>query len=165
MRDFNTLSPQEKQTHHEKLLACANSFGGKNFFLLLLESIREAKSHPLTSAQSIFHIDIGSVSWNKAIFPATLSMLIKARVNEGEQDNLLPDVGAKNYKKILNITRTLRPIVFTVKPSNPKEGSGFFFQAFDIIDDKKTKLNPVFDAVFFSSVESVKKILNYKAKD
>jgi len=163
MRDFNTLSPTDKTLHHEKLLASANNFGGKNFFLQLLEEIREAKSHPLTASNSAFYTDLGSITWNKAIFPATLAVLIKARRNEGEQDNLLPKEGAKNYKKILNITRTLKPIVFHVKPSKSEDGSGFFFQAFDIIDKKKTKLNPLFDAVFFSSVESVKKVLNYKS--
>jgi len=164
MRDFNTLSPSDKQAHHEKLLACANNFGGKNFFLQLLESIRGAKVHPLSSSQSMFHTDLGSIAWNKVIFAGTLSVLIKARVNETAQNNILPDKGAKHYKKILNITRTLKPIVFTIKPSNPKDGSGFFFQAFDIIDANKTLLNPIFDAIFFSSLDSVKKVLNYKAK-
>jgi len=31
-----------------------------------------------------------------------------------------------------------------------------------VIDEKTTKLNPVFDALFFCSVETVKKILNFK---
>lgn len=163
MCDFNTLSDEEKQQHHEKLLACANNFGGKNFFLLLLEAIRETKPHPLTSGSSRFDIELGGISWNKVIFNDKLQVLIKARKNESEQDNLLPKKDEKNFKKILNVVRTLKPVVFQVKPASSEDGPGFFFQPFDIINDKKTKLNPVFDALFFCSVDTVKKVLNYKA--
>jgi len=164
MCDFNTLTDEEKKLHHEKLLSCANNFGGKNFFLQLLEAIRETKPHPLTAGSMIFEIELGSVTWNKSIFNDKLQLLLKARQNESKQDNLLPNKDEKNYKKILNVVRTLKPIVFQVKPADPQDGSGFFFQAFDVIDENKTKLNPVFDALFFCSVETVKKVLNYTPK-
>jgi hypothetical protein len=48
MCDFNALTDEEKVLHHQKLLQCANAFGGKNFFLQLLEAIRETKPHPGT---------------------------------------------------------------------------------------------------------------------
>lgn len=163
MCDFNTLSDEEKQQHHEKLLSCANNFGGMNFFLHLLEAIRETKPHPLTSGNSSFDIELGGISWNKVIYNDKLQLLLKARVNESKQDNLLPEKDAKNYKKILNVVRTLRPIVFQVKPANKEDGPGFFFQPFDVIDEHTTKLNPVFDALFFCSADTVKKVLNYKA--
>jgi len=165
MCDFNTLSDEEKQLHHEKLLECATNFGGKNFFLHLLEAIRETKPHPLTSGNMAFDIELGSVTWNKVIFNDKLQLLLKARKNESKQDNLLPEKDEKNYKKILNVVRTLKPIVFRVIPANPEDGKGFFFQAFDIVDEHKTKLNPVFDALFFCSVDTVKKVLNYEAKN
>ena len=164
MCDFNTLSDEDKMLHHQKLLDCANKFGGKNFFLHLLEAIRETKPHPLTAGNSAFEIELGSIVWNKVIFNDKLQLLIKARVNESTQNNLLPLKDAKNYKKILNVIRTLKPIVFHVKPAHVEDGSGFFFQAFDIIDKDTTKLNPVFDAVFFCSVATVKKVLNYEAR-
>jgi len=161
MCDFNTLTDEEKRLHHKKLLECANNFGGKNFFLQLLEAIREVKPHPLTSGTTLFDIELGTVSWNKVIFNDKLQLLLKARQNESKQDNLLPNKDEKNYKKLLNVVRTLKPIVFHVKPSDSEDGSGFFFQAFDIIDENKTKLNPVFDALFFCSVDTVKRVLNY----
>jgi hypothetical protein len=164
MCDFNTLTDEEKRLHHQKLLDCANAFGGKNFFLHLLEAIRESKSHPLIAGNSEFNIELGTIKWNKVIFNDKLQLLIKARINEGKQDNLLPAKDAKNYKKVLNVVRTLKPIVFHVKPANEEDGSGFFFQAFDIIDENTTKLNPVFDALFFCSVDTVKKVLNYEPK-
>ena len=164
MCDFNTLSDEEKKLHHEKLLDCAKNFGGKNFFLLLLEAIRETKPHPLTAGNMAFDIELGGIKWNKVIFNDKLQLLLKARKNESKQDNLLPEKEEKNYKKILNVVRTLKPVVFHVKPANPEDGSGFFFQAFDVIDENKTKLNPLFDALFFCSVDTVKKLLNYEPK-
>ncbi len=164
MCDFNQLNEDEKKIYHEKLLECANNFGGKNFFLHLLEAIRETKPHPLTASNMAFDIELGSITWNKVIFNDKLQLLLKARKNETEQDNFLPQKDEKNYKKILNVVRTLKPIVFNVKPANPEDGSMFFFQAFDIVDDNKTKLNPIFDAIFFCSIDTVKRFLNYTPK-
>jgi len=165
MCDFNTLNNEDKKIQHEQILQYAESFGGKNFFLHLLEAIRETKPHPLTAGNSEFNMELGSIKWNKVIFNDKLQLLQKARVNETKQNNLLPATDEKSYKKILNLVRTLKPIVFHVKPANKEDGTGFFFQAFDIIDKDTTKLNPIFDALFFCSVESVKKALNYKPKD
>ena len=164
MCDFNALTDEEKKLHHEKLLQCANNFGGKNFFLQLLEAIRETKPHPLVAGNSEFSIGLGTIKWNKVIFNDKLQLLLKARVNESKQDNLLPKPDEKNYKKILNVVRTLKPIVFHVKPAQKEDGPGFFFQPFDVIDENTTKLNPVFDALFFCSVDTVKKVLNYVPK-
>ena len=164
MCDFNNLSDEDKKVQHERLLDCANKFGGLNFFLNLLEAIRETKPHPLIASNSTFDMDLGTISWDKVIFNDKLQLLLKARVNEGKQDNLLPEKEEKNYKKILNVVRTLRPIVFHVKPAKKEDGPGFFFQPFDVIHENKTKLNPLFDALFFCSVETVKKALNYDAK-
>ncbi len=164
MCDFNTLTDEEKKLHHDKLLECATNFGGKNFFLHLLEAIRETKPHPLTSGNMSFNIELGGITWNKVIFNDKLQLLIKARQNESKQGNFLPKENEKNYKKILNVVRTVKPIVFQVKPADKDDGAGFFFQAFDVIDKNTTKLNPIFDALFFCSVDTVKKVLNYEAK-
>lgn len=165
MCNFNALSVEEKSLYHQKILKCANSFGGKNFFLHLLEAIRETKPHPLISANSSFEMELGSIKWNKVIFNDKLQLLLKARVKESEQENFLPNVGDKSYKKILNVVRTLKPIVFQVTPSDMSQGSGFFVQPFDVVDENTTKLNPIFDALFFCSVDNIKKALNYEAKE
>jgi len=163
MCNFSNLNNEDKKLQHEKLLECAKNFGGKNFFLNLLEAIRENKPHPLTSGNNYFDTEEGKITWNKTIFRDKIDLLLKARKNEREQDNLLPNKDIKDYKKILNVLRTLKPIVFHVQPNNLEDGSGFFFQAFDTINDDKTKLNPIFDAIFFCSTDIVKKMLNYKA--
>lgn len=164
MCDFNTLSDEEKKLHHNKLLDYANRLGGKNFFLHLLEAIRENKPHPLIAGTSQYTMEFATIKWNKVIFNDKLQLLLKARSKESQQNNFLPAKDAKNYKKVLNVVRTLKPIVFHINPINQEDGSGFFFQAFDIIDENTTKINPVFDAIFFCSIETVKKVLNYKSK-
>lgn len=164
MCDFNALTAEEKKLYHDTLLQCAKNFGGKNFFLQLLEAIRETKPHPITAGNSEFRIELGTIKWNKVIFNDKLQVLLNARVNESKQDNFLPNPNEKNYKKILNVVRTLKPVVFHVKPVVKEDGPGFFFQPFDLIDENKVKLNPVFDAVFFCSVDTVKKILNYEPR-
>ncbi|MDM5271644.1 hypothetical protein PGH07_05615 [Sulfurovum sp. zt1-1] len=164
MCDFNTLDDAQKLHYHQILLNAAANFGGKNFFLQLLEAIRESKPHPLIAANREFNIGLGSIKWNKVIFNDKLQLLQKARLNESKQNNLLPSKDDKSYKKVLNLVRTLKPIVFTVRPNVKENGSSFIFQPFDIIDEETTKLNPLFDALFFCSIETVKKILNYEPK-
>ncbi len=165
MCDFNTLSSEEKLHYHTLLLDAAQKFGGKNFFLHLLEAVRETKPHPLTAKHREFSMDLGTVKWNKVIFNDKLQLLQKIRVHESENGNLLPDEEAKHYKKVRNLVRTLKPIVFHVKPANKEDGPGFFFQPFEVIDEKTTRLNPLFDALFFCAVPTVKKVLNYEPKD
>jgi len=164
MCNFNTLNNEEKLHYHTLLLETAQKFGGKNFFLHLLEAIREAKPHPLTSANRTFTMELGEIKWNKVIFNDKLQLLQKIRTKESGQGNLLPEEHAKHYKKALNLVRTLKPIVFHVKPANKEEGPGFFFQPFEIIDEKTTRLNPLFDALFFCAIGTVKKILNYEPR-
>jgi len=161
MCDFNNLTDEEKLHYHTLLLDAAEKFGGKNFFLHLIEAIRETKPHPLTAANRTFTMELGEIKWNKVIFSDKLQLLQKVRTHESERQNLLPEESAGNYKKVLNLVRTLKPIVFHVKPANKEDGPGFFFQPFEVVDEKTTRLNPLFDALFFCAVPTVKKILNY----
>ncbi len=162
MCDYNTLTDEEKRHYHELLLDAAEKFGGKNFFLHLLEAIRETKPHPLTAANRTFTMELGEIKWNKTIFKDKLQLLQQIRLEESKRNNLLPEMSDKRYKKVLNLVRTLKPIVFHVKPADKENGPGFFFQPFDIIDEQTTRLNPLFDALFFCAIGTVKKILNYK---
>ena len=164
MCDFNTLSDEEKRHFHTLLLEAAEKFGGKNFFLHLLEAIRETKPHPLTAADRTFTMELGEVKWNKVIFNDKLQLLQKMRTGESERQNLLPEESAANYKKVRNLVRTLKPIVFHVKPVQKEQGPGFFFQPFEVMDEKTTRLNPLFDALFFCAISTVKKILNYEPR-
>ncbi|MCJ7766087.1 MAG: hypothetical protein MUP09_09145 [Thiovulaceae bacterium] len=164
MCDFNNLDDAAKAAYHNQLSDCAAAFGGMNFFLQLLEAIRKINPHPLMARNSEFRFSRGSIKWNKVIFKDKLSLLMKVRVNEEKNGNLLPKKDDKEYKNVLNLVRTLNPIEFEVQPKNLKDGDGFKVHAFDIIDDNITRLNPVFDALFFCSVDTIKKVLAYEPK-
>jgi hypothetical protein len=162
MCDFNNLSDEEKEHFHQLLTNCANSFGGINFFLQLIEGIREAKSHPLSSRHQDFLSELGTIRWGKTIFNDKIQLIEKMRKVKNEDNNFLPTKEDKNYKRILNLIRTLKPITFSVRPNLRDSGEGFDFPAFDTIDSEVTKMNPIFNALFFCNIETVKKILNYK---
>ncbi len=164
MCDFNNLDEAAKTAYHNQLVKCAEAFGGINFFLQLLEAIRKEKTHPLTAKHSEFRFSRGIVKWDKVIFRDKFTLLTKIRISENEDGNLLPDKEDKSYKKVLNLLRTLQPIEFVVMPKNQKDGEGFSFHAFDIVDKDVTKINPVFDALFFCSVDTIKKVLSYTPK-
>jgi len=159
MCQFDALDEATKQTLHNELTAYAEAFGGKNYFLSFLEAIRQAKPHPLTAKNSQARFPQGKISWNKVIFPDKIQLLLKARIHESKQGNILPDPEDKAYKKVLNLVRTLGPIRFTLEPK--ETGTKLELRAFDRIDENTTRLNPFFDAIFFCSVETVKKVLNY----
>jgi len=164
MANFNNMGDAEKQAYHEQLTACADAFGGKNFFLQLLEAIRRTKPHPLMAKNCEFRFALGAIKWSKVIFKDKISLLMKARLNESENNNFLPDQEDKNYKNILNLVRTLKPIEFEIKTKEKKDEAGFMLHPFEVIDEKTTRLNPLFDAIFFCSVDTVKKGLNYEPK-
>ena len=164
MCDFNNLDDAQKAQYHKQLLEYAENFGGKNFFLQLLEAIRKTKPHPLIAKNSEFRFSRGTIKWGKVIFKDKLTLLLDIRVNESKNGTLLPDKEDKQYKKVMNLLRTLGPIEFDVIPKHLKDGDGFVMKPFEIIDEDTTKLNPIFDAIFFCSVDTIKKVLNYEVK-
>jgi hypothetical protein len=164
MCDFNRLDEAQKLEYQSQLKACADAFGGVNYFLQLLEAIRKTKPHPLVAKNMEFRTGRGTIKWEKVIFQDKLSLLLQARQGESERGNLLPDPSDRKYKKVLNLAKTLHPITFVVQPKNLKDGDGFTVHAFDRIDDTTTRINPMFDALFFCAVDTVKKILAYTPK-
>ncbi|MEA1918286.1 MAG: hypothetical protein U9N52_00455 [Campylobacterota bacterium] len=164
MCDFNNLDDAAKANYHQQLNEYAEAFGGRNFFLQLLEAIRKTKPHPLMAKNCQFRFSRGGIKWGKVIFQDKLTLLMNIRLNESENGTLLPDKEDKSYKKVMNLLRTLGPIEFEVIPKHLKDGDGFTMKAFEIIDENTTRLNPIFDAIFFCSVDTIKKVLNYEPK-
>jgi hypothetical protein len=162
MCDFNNLTDEEKLHYHTILTTASNNYGGLNFFLQLVEALRDASPHPLTSRHQDFLFDLGNVRWGKTIFNDKVLLIEKLRKEKNKDGNLLKEKEGKEYKKTINLIKTLSPITFSVRPSLRDDGEGFDFKAFDKIDEETTKLNPIFEALFFCSLDTVKKILNYK---
>jgi len=164
MCNFNSLNDEVKLNYHKQLITISDSFGGINFFLQFLEAIRKDKNHPLTARDSYFNSSFGSIKWNKVIFKDKITLLLKIRFDKNDENNILPKKNNREYKKILNLVRTLKPILFTIKPYIPEneEDKLFIIKPFDIIGEDKTVLNPIFEIIFFCSIDKVKKILSYK---
>lgn len=156
MCDFNNLSNEEKETYHKQLMEVVEALGSQNAFLQLLEDIRRAKKHPLVSNSMKFAFSRGELVWNKVIFQDKLTLLLKVRTSESERENFL----VEGDKKVLNLVRTLAPIKFTITAKATK--NSYELHAFNKVDEKTTLLNPLFDAIFFCSIETVKKVLNFK---
>lgn len=162
MCDFNNLTNEEKLHYHTLLTTTANNYGGNNFFLQLIEALRDTSPHPLTSRHQDFLFDLGDVRWGKTIFNDKIELIKETRITRSKEKSFLPEESHKKYKKILNLIRTLDPITFSVRPSRRDDGEGFDFKAFQTTQNKDIVLNPIFEALFFCSVDIVKKILNYK---
>jgi hypothetical protein len=164
MFDFNNLPDEQKAHYHEKLHEYAQRIGGVNFLLQLIEGIRETSPHPLTASSKELVLNSVKLKWNKVIFNDNLQLLIKTYENGGKGGNLLPKKEAKGFKKTLNLLRMMKPIIFTVMPAHREDGSGFIFQPFEIVSETNTKLNFIFEILFFTSVANTKEILNYQVK-
>ena len=162
MCDFNNLSDEEKLRYHELLMTCANNYGGLNFFLQLLEAVRDTSPHPLSNSYQDFLFDLGDVRWGKTIFNDKIELIKSTRVARSSEKSFLPNKDEKKYKKVLNLIRTLEPITFSVRPKFRDDGEGFDFKAFEKIDEETVILTPIFEAIFFCSIDTVKKILTYK---
>lgn len=156
MCDFNSLSNEEKESYHNQLMEVVEVLGSKNAFLQLLEDVRRSKKHPLVANNMKFIFSHGEIMWNKVVFQDKLALLLKVRTGESERENFLID----GDKKVLNLVRTLAPIKFTIKAKGTQ--NSYELHAFDKVDAKRTLLNPLFDAIFFCSIETVKKVLNFK---
>ena len=162
MCDFNNLTKEQKEYFSTLLHQYADKMGGKGMFLQLLETVRERDVHPLLSNRCEMSYGRGYIYWDKVIFQDKLELLMQERVHESKRGNFLPPQSEKKrYKKAFNLVRTLAPVEFDCEP-NDASLDGFVVHAFENFDDGVVKLNPVFDAIFFCAIATVKKILDYK---
>jgi hypothetical protein len=162
MCDFNNLDETSKEKYHLELSKYADAFGGRGKFFTLLEGLRKSKPHALISNSSKYRFVGGIVSWNKVIFLDKVELFQETRKGESKRNNFLPDSKDKSYKKVLNLVRTLSPIEFVVTPKGEGAGEAFTLHVFDQIDETTTLINPLFDAIFFCSMDTIKKVLAYK---
>ena len=158
MIDYKLLDNSAKQDLKKKINECATLMGGKNRFFHLLEHIRKESPHPLTSKNSSFRYEYGTVKWGKVIYKDKVVLLKTIAKNLENSKNLVPKKGDKKYKPTMNFLRTVGPVVFEFRPKNKKDGDGFSLKAFDFINEETSHLNNMFDVVFFLPIIIVKKI-------
>lgn len=157
--NLKTLSNDDKINLKKELLEKIELFGSTSSFLKLLEDIRASKPHPLISSPTKFNGDSGFVKWNKIIFKDKLILL--SQIFNSKSNNILPSKEEKNYKKYLNLSKTLSPIVFKVRPKLRDLGDGFELSVFDYNEDVAVSISFMFQVVFFMEIKNVKYIINY----
>ncbi|MEA2018088.1 MAG: hypothetical protein U9N59_06540 [Campylobacterota bacterium] len=155
---FNNLSHDEKLDIQKLVLKCMDTLGGRNYFLGMIEDIKDTKQHPLLNKTSKFHFKHGTITWGKEIYKdkviAIKNMLIKYSDN-----NLLAIKDEKLQKDIKNSIKTLGKLTFTI---NIKDGNDYTFGSFNTIDDNNVEIDTMFQIIFFDSINNTKKILDYK---
>ena len=85
---FNDLDLETKKAVHNDLTTKANSIGGVNFFLKMIEDIREEKPSSLLSTTAVFNYSQGKISWGKSIYKETLTTLFLSMRKEEKDGDL-----------------------------------------------------------------------------
>jgi len=166
MCNFDKQNQDTKALIHLFMIKAAQTIGGVNFLLSLLEAMKTKRPHPLIYKECKISSNHTMISWNKVVFKDKLEILqeilISHKSSENPDFNILKNDNQKKRKKILNMVKTLSPVEFVVTPQNPNDGGGFDFKVFETTEDDYVKINPIFVAMFFCSVEFTKKALKYE---
>jgi len=141
----------------ELLRECANAVGGKNFFLTLAETIRTTREGIIVGEKKQINYTNGIMTWNKTLHADNWRLLVESAKVRTKDGNILLPIEDKRHKNILNMIRTLKPLTFTVTPNNASDGEGFSFNALEVIDDKTTRVSPLFKAMFVMPIDVLKK--------
>jgi len=160
--DFNKLDNATKEQIHSELTAYAQSIGGKNFFLKMIEEIREQKPNPILNKTGTFHTSKVKITLSKSMFKDTFTTLFDAIRREERNGDMLNGIATKEYKSTMNMMRTLAKVNIEIEPKNEEEGKGFDFSILDTSEEKKTKVTFIFKAIFFYHLDEAKKALSYK---
>lgn len=158
--NFNQLNDEIKEKLSQEILSNAMSLGSKNSFLQMIEDIRKEEKVPLLHKSKNFKYSKGRISWKKSIYDLTLTTLFDAIKREKDDGDILKDISLKEYKKTVNMMKTLKPLNFTVKPKD-SENSGFEFSIIDIDENNQAKVSFMFKIIFFYNIEFAKKALSY----
>jgi hypothetical protein len=160
---FKNLTIDEKNKLSTELTHYSKNIGGDNFFLTMIENIRESKPNPLLNKTAICHYKNGTLSWKKTIYKDTLTILFNGIRKEEKDGDILDGLNVKEYKQTMNMLKILKPIEITVNPK--EEYEGFSFSILDTTEMKKTKISLIFKIIFFYNIEFAKEVLNHKVID
>jgi len=166
MCNFNKQNQETRELIHLFMKKAAENVGGSNFLLALIEAMKTKKPNALMFAPKQISSNNTIIKWNKVVFKDKVEILEKIltahRSSETPDFNILANDNAKQRKAILNMVKTLAPLEFVVTPQNENDGGGFNFKVFETIEDDYVKINPIFVAMFFCSIEFTKKALKYE---
>ena len=162
---FKELPLEKRIQLHEETLSYANSIGGINFFLQMIEDIKKEKPNPLLNKSNAYNFSKGRLNWEKQIFKDTLTLLFNSMRKEEKDGDMIAGLNPKEYRACMNMMRTLRPIKLYVRPRKEEDGEGFSFPILDTSIDKKTKVTTIFKMIFFYNTDFAKEVLNYKKEE
>ncbi|NQY20398.1 MAG: hypothetical protein HRT40_03675 [Campylobacteraceae bacterium] len=154
--NYNTLDEESKKKIYTELNEASNFLGGVNFFLQMIEDVREEKPKALLNKTATFHYSKGKISWTKSIYKETLDIVYEAMRNEERSGDILKGIPTKDYKKTMNMMRALNSVTVTVYP---KEGEEFTLDILDTTTAKQTKFSLMFKTIFFYNIDFVKTVL------
>ena len=155
---FNKLSHEEKLEVQKLVVDCMDRLGGRNYFLAMIEDIKEAKQHPLLNKTSKFHFKYGTISWGKEIYKDKV-VAIKNMLIKYSDDNILAIKDEKLQKEIRNSIKTMGKLIYTI---SIKDGNEYTFNSFNTISEDNVEIDTMFQIVFFDSINNTKYILDYK---
>ena len=75
MVNYKALDKKDKHELKSQLTHHAALLGGKNHFLSLIESLRNAHPNPLMAKDKMFRFKKGSIKWEKSIFKDKVQLL------------------------------------------------------------------------------------------
>ncbi len=155
---FNNLSHEEKLEIQKIVINCMNTLGGRNYFLGMIEAVKESKQHPLLNKTGKFHFPHGTIFWGKEIYKDKV-VTLKNMLISNENDNILDCENLKIKKSISNVIKTLGKLEFVISIDNEEK---FKFKPFNTKNDNDVELDPFFQIIFFDSLNNTKRILTYK---
>lgn len=158
---FNDLDSNAKKELNTKINEYANSIGGVNAFLQMIEDLRAEKPNALLNKTAIYHYKKGKITWSKSIYKDTLTQLFNAMRKEDKDGDVLNGLNPKVYKETMNMMRTLKPVTVSIR--NEDNSSGFTVDILDSSEAKKTKVDLMFKIIFFYNIEFAKDALTFKA--
>lgn len=165
MCNFNKLNEDAKALFHLLIKKSADSVGGTNFLLGLVEAMKEKKPNALIFKSCHIESNEVSIKWNKIVFKDKLDiieeMIHTRKTSDDDKFNILDIDSDKKRKKVLNMVKTLSPIEFIVSPKSNENGAGFTFKVFEELREDTAILNPLFIAMFFCSTEYIKKAIKH----
>ena len=160
---FTDLDLDAKKKLNIQINEYANSIGGKNFFLQMIEDIRKEKPSALLNKTAIYHYTKGKLTWGKSIYKDTLTQLFSAMRKEDKDGDLLNGLNPKAYKETMNMMRALKPVTISIRSNTEDANTGFTVDILDSSEVKKTKVDLMFKIIFFYNVEFAKDALSFKA--
>lgn len=158
---YNDLSHEQKLQLQKKLNETIEKVGGQFNFFKMLEDIREAKKHPLSNKTGKLHFSSGTISWDKHIYDDKIDVIKQALIN-APKSNLLSIEKEKLKKQLINSAKTIVKLQFILKNKKSSDGEGFCFNSFETLNDQAIEFDPLFQIIFFDSINNTKKILNYQ---